>query len=185
MIGGDHLHCDATDHFRQQQSRLYVCGGSYLRNRLIFRCRARGPIRRKCFPSEPQDVVPYFLHLQSLWYSSEIYTVPSHALVAKMPSNIVTTGVVALLGLSWALGSSALANTNPCTFRGSDGYQRVNETKNSCSTIILDSLDVPAGETLDLENLNDGTTVTTPIRPLRRPHDYSLKFQLTFITGHL
>ncbi|KUI63775.1 putative endopolygalacturonase C [Cytospora mali] len=72
-----------------------------------------------------------------------------------MPSTITTVGVVALLGLSGALASS----TTNCTFSGSGGYSEVSKNKNSCSTIIIDSLEVPAGETLKLEDLNDGTTV--------------------------
>lgn len=55
-------------------------------------------------------------------------------------------------------GLPAVLATN-CTFTGSDGYLEVNQTKNSCSNIILDSLRVPGGVTLNLENLNDGTTV--------------------------
>lgn len=77
-------------------------------------------------------------------------------------STITTAGVVAFLSLSGAaLATYVVDNaTSTCTFSGSDGYQDVSENKNSCSTIILDSLEVPGGETLDLEDLNDGTTVT-------------------------
>lgn len=70
----------------------------------------------------------------------------------------------ALLGLSRVLASPTVstaqrADDTSCTFTGSDGYLQVNQTKNQCSTIILDSLEVPGGVTLNLENLNDGTTV--------------------------
>lgn len=47
-----------------------------------------------------------------------------------------------------------------CTFSGSDGYSSASKSKADCSTIVLDSLTVPAGETLDLTDLSDGTTVT-------------------------
>lgn len=66
-----------------------------------------------------------------------------------------TIAAVALLGLPAVLATN-------CTFTGTDGYLEVNQTKNSCSTIILDSLQVPGGVTLNLENLNDGTTVGCP-----------------------
>lgn len=75
----------------------------------------------------------------------------------------------ALLGLPSAIASPALslsqrASYATCTFTGSDGYLQVNQTKNSCSTIVLDSLQVPGGVTLNLEDLNDGTTVFYPPR---------------------
>jgi hypothetical protein len=70
-----------------------------------------------------------------------------------MPSTITTAGVLAFMSLS-----GALAATN-CTFSGSSGYSEISAKKSSCSTIIIDSLEVPAGETLDLEDLNDFTTV--------------------------
>lgn len=46
-----------------------------------------------------------------------------------------------------------------CTFSGSNGYASASKSKASCSTIVLESLTVPAGKTLDLTNLKDGTTV--------------------------
>ncbi|KAI1084766.1 endopolygalacturonase PGa [Whalleya microplaca] len=47
-----------------------------------------------------------------------------------------------------------------CTFSGSAGYSLVSASKAACSTIVLSALTVPAGVTLDLEDLNDSTTVT-------------------------
>ncbi|KAI0486955.1 glycoside hydrolase [Xylaria cf. heliscus] len=46
-----------------------------------------------------------------------------------------------------------------CTFSGSLGYSSASVSKASCSTIVLSSLQVPGGQTLNLEKLNDGTTV--------------------------
>ncbi|EME86776.1 glycoside hydrolase family 28 protein [Pseudocercospora fijiensis CIRAD86] len=46
-----------------------------------------------------------------------------------------------------------------CTFSGSDGASLVSKSKSSCSTIVLSSLAVPAGMTLDLTKLQDGTHV--------------------------
>lgn len=49
-----------------------------------------------------------------------------------------------------------------CTFSGSNGYSQASVSKTSCATIVLDSLTVPSGVTLNLEKLNDGTTVSIP-----------------------
>ncbi|KAI0145362.1 glycoside hydrolase [Xylariaceae sp. FL1272] len=46
-----------------------------------------------------------------------------------------------------------------CTFSGSLGYSSASVSKKSCSTIVLSDLQVPGGTTLNLEDLNDGTTV--------------------------
>jgi polygalacturonase len=46
-----------------------------------------------------------------------------------------------------------------CTFSGSLGYSSASKSKASCSTIILDTLTVPAGVTLDMTDLPDNTVV--------------------------
>ncbi|ROW15072.1 hypothetical protein VPNG_03475 [Cytospora leucostoma] len=46
-----------------------------------------------------------------------------------------------------------------CTFSGSSGYSLASKSKASCSTIILDTLTVPGGTTLDLTDLPDETVV--------------------------
>ncbi|KAK4625592.1 Polygalacturonase [Fulvia fulva] len=46
-----------------------------------------------------------------------------------------------------------------CTFSGSDGASKAQQSKSSCSTITPSSVEVPAGKTLDLTELNDGTKV--------------------------
>lgn len=46
-----------------------------------------------------------------------------------------------------------------CTFSGSLGYSSASKSKASCSTIILDSLTVPGGVTLDMTGLPSGTVV--------------------------
>jgi hypothetical protein len=53
----------------------------------------------------------------------------------------------------------AAAASSACTFSGSLGYSSASVSKASCSTIVLSSLQVPGGKTLDLEKLNDGTVV--------------------------
>lgn len=46
-----------------------------------------------------------------------------------------------------------------CKFTGTAGYSSASKSKASCSTIILDGLTVPAGKTLDMTDLSDGTVV--------------------------
>jgi hypothetical protein len=70
-----------------------------------------------------------------------------------MPRSIIVAAA-ALCGLA---SSAALAAD--CTFSGADGYLQASQNKKSCSNIVLDSLQVPGGVTLNLEKLNDGTTV--------------------------
>lgn len=82
----------------------------------------------------------------------------------------------ALVGASAVLASPAHPQTTPapspkevaraieeraatCKFTGTKGYSSASKSKTSCSTIILDGLTVPAGETLDMTGLSDGTTV--------------------------
>lgn len=46
-----------------------------------------------------------------------------------------------------------------CTFTDA---AKASESKSSCSDIVLKDITVPAGKTLNLEDLNDGTTVSLP-----------------------
>ncbi|KAF1345032.1 polygalacturonase [Delphinella strobiligena] len=46
-----------------------------------------------------------------------------------------------------------------CTFTGSDGAASASASKASCATLVLSDVAVPSGTTLDLTDLNDGTTV--------------------------
>ncbi|KAI0435165.1 glycoside hydrolase [Xylaria sp. FL1042] len=83
-----------------------------------------------------------------------------------------TTAAAALLFANGVVGASAPMVTSAprledaaapladsCTFSGSLGYSSASISKASCSTIVLSSLQVPGGKTLNLEKLNDGTTV--------------------------
>jgi polygalacturonase len=45
---------------------------------------------------------------------------------------------------------------NICTFTDAS---EATQSQGSCSTIVLSGISVPAGSTLDLSELNDGTTV--------------------------
>ncbi|KAI1343760.1 endopolygalacturonase [Xylariaceae sp. FL0016] len=49
------------------------------------------------------------------------------------------------------------SRASACTFTSAAA---ASESKSSCSDIVLSGITVPAGETLDLTDLNDGTTVT-------------------------
>ncbi|KAJ4117489.1 hypothetical protein NW768_010852 [Fusarium equiseti] len=53
----------------------------------------------------------------------------------------------------------AYAKRDSCTFSGSSGAEKAMAAQKSCSTIVLDSLKVPAGKTLDLSKLKDNTKV--------------------------
>ncbi|KAI0967338.1 endopolygalacturonase 4 [Xylaria arbuscula] len=46
-----------------------------------------------------------------------------------------------------------------CTFSGTAGYSSASKSKSSCSTLILDTLTVPGGVTLDMTDLPDETVV--------------------------
>ncbi|TID21016.1 endopolygalacturonase C [Venturia nashicola] len=58
------------------------------------------------------------------------------------------------------LGNAAIQRSNiSCTFSGTDGWALAHVSKTACSTIVLSSLTVPGGKTLNLDGLNKGTTV--------------------------
>ncbi|EED12048.1 polygalacturonase 2 precursor, putative [Talaromyces stipitatus ATCC 10500] len=80
---------------------------------------------------------------------------------------------ITLTGLAIFCSSVALAAPAPapiaaakfenrasaCTFSGSNGAALASKSKTSCSTIVLSNVAVPAGTTLDLTGLNEGTKV--------------------------
>lgn len=88
----------------------------------------------------------------------------------------LSVAAAALAGASAVLASPAQPMTTPapspgeveraieeraatCKFTGTAGYSSASKSKASCSTIILDGLTVPAGKTLDMTGLEDGTVV--------------------------
>lgn len=71
--------------------------------------------------------------------------------------------------------SSHAKRATSCTFTSA---AQASESQSSCSIIVLDNIEVPAGETLDLSDLSDGTKVGTG-RLLNR------STRLTWFTGHL
>lgn len=48
-----------------------------------------------------------------------------------------------------------------CTFSGSSGASLASKSQKSCSTIVLSSVAVPSGTTLDLSDLPEDTTVSS------------------------
>ncbi|KAJ5473904.1 hypothetical protein N7475_003470 [Penicillium sp. IBT 31633x] len=52
--------------------------------------------------------------------------------------------------------SELVERASTCTFTSA---AKASASKKSCSTIVLDNIEVPAGKTLDLSKLNDGTKV--------------------------
>ena len=81
-------------------------------------------------------------------------------------------GLVGLLGAAAVNAAPAPTRaseieqrSSTCTFSGSKGAASAIKSKTSCSTIVLSSVAVPAGTTLDLTGLNKGTTVRSPTRP--------------------
>lgn len=58
-----------------------------------------------------------------------------------------------------------------CVFGGSDGVARIGMSKASCSSLVISAMEIAAGETLDLTNLREGSTVScskTPKIPKRQ-----------------
>ncbi|KAK5175340.1 uncharacterized protein LTR77_000479 [Saxophila tyrrhenica] len=77
--------------------------------------------------------------------------------------------ILSLLSLATVVLSSPLPTPAPvatpvkrdssCTFSGASGAAAASASQGSCSTIVLSNVAVPSGTTLDLSDLNDGTTV--------------------------
>ncbi|KAF7714061.1 Polygalacturonase [Penicillium ucsense] len=76
----------------------------------------------------------------------------SAAAVQAIPNTIPELDVIAT--------SSLEERASSCTFSGASGAAAAIKAKTTCSTIVLSSVAVPAGTTLDLTGLKQGTTVT-------------------------
>lgn len=74
-----------------------------------------------------------------------------------------TSLLLAACGIASTLASPVATHieerASSCTFSGSTGAAAAIKGKKSCSTIVLNNVAVPAGTTLDLTGLNDGTKV--------------------------
>jgi len=69
------------------------------------------------------------------------------------------------LALSWtpslaAAGIEERSREVNCTLAGADDISLLKDMKAKCSSIVLSGVTVPAGATLDLKNLQNGTVVS-------------------------
>lgn len=75
------------------------------------------------------------------------------------------SSVISMLALGAAVTSAfptasrAFSQTKRATSCTFNSAAQASESQSSCSTIVLDNIEVPAGETLDLSDLSDGTKV--------------------------
>ena len=85
-----------------------------------------------------------------------------------MPSFTSVFALALALGYS-AVSASPIAapvvtpvekRATSCTFSGSNGAASAVKSKAACATIVLNSVAVPAGTTLDLTDLKSGTHVS-------------------------
>ncbi|KAF4975742.1 hypothetical protein FZEAL_7519 [Fusarium zealandicum] len=68
--------------------------------------------------------------------------------------------LAALAGSAVAAPTAPHTNvTSACTFSGPNGASKASAAQASCATMVLSNVAVPAGETLDLGKLKDGTHV--------------------------
>lgn len=83
--------------------------------------------------------------------------VPKSTSVIPVPSSKPTTASFA--AARSIVTAAADASDASCTFSGSSGAASASKSKKSCSTIVLSDVAVPSGTTLDLTDLEDGTSV--------------------------
>lgn len=103
----------------------------------------------------------FFVH--SFLVYSLVLSFNLHSLLSVMGARSALVAL-ALLGSSAVIAiptpSSSYEYGDGCTFTGSTGAASAIASKSSCSTITLNNVAVPAGQTLDLSNLGQGTTVS-------------------------
>ncbi|KAI0014915.1 Endopolygalacturonase [Xylariomycetidae sp. FL0641] len=58
-----------------------------------------------------------------------------------------------------ALHKRSHKSSGACTFSGSDGAAKASASAKDCATIVMSSVAVPSGETLDLSDVSDGSTI--------------------------
>ncbi|KAL4958919.1 glycoside hydrolase family 28 protein [Aspergillus stella-maris] len=71
----------------------------------------------------------------------------------------VASGVLAIPADPRVTAPATLDKRDSCTFTGEDGAASASKSQASCATITLSDVAVPSGTTLDLSDLEDGTTV--------------------------
>ncbi|KAI5360039.1 putative glycoside hydrolase, family 28, pectin lyase/virulence factor [Septoria linicola] len=79
--------------------------------------------------------------------------------IALLALSISSTFASPVAGPQVTSAASLDKRATTCTFSGSSGASLASKSKSSCATIVLSSVAVPSGTTLDLTKLNDGTHV--------------------------
>lgn len=96
----------------------------------------------------------------SIAASLAVLAAATHAVVVVLASPLAAPAPAPTVAPSPREVERAIqARAATCTFSGSLGYSSASVSKSSCSTIILDTLTVPAGVTLDMTDLPDDTVV--------------------------
>jgi polygalacturonase len=79
-------------------------------------------------------------------------------LVASLAASIAASPVAAP-AVTPAPDAALVKRATSCTFSGASGAASASKSQKSCSTIVLSSVAVPSGTTLDLSDLPDDTSV--------------------------
>ncbi|KAL4949860.1 Endopolygalacturonase [Aspergillus filifer] len=83
-----------------------------------------------------------------------MYKLLGSAVLASVASGVIATPADPLV-----TAAATLDKRDSCTFTGDDGAASASKSQASCATITLSDVAVPSGTTLDLSDLEDGTTV--------------------------
>lgn len=75
--------------------------------------------------------------------------------IAALTASLAASAVAAPA----ATATTPIKRASSCTFSGADGAAAATKSQAACATMILSNIAVPAGTTLDLSKLADGTTV--------------------------
>ena len=81
----------------------------------------------------------------------------SSAVVASKDTDSTSSAAAATSSSAGAVSNASVTAASGCTFTDADAAIK---GKSSCSSIVLSGITVPAGETLDMTDLADGTTLT-------------------------
>lgn len=87
-----------------------------------------------------------------------MYTLTS-TLVLALAANVFSSPIAKPQVTAAPVAGDLSKRATSCTFSGSEGAASASESQKSCATIVLDSVAVPSGTTLDLSDLEDGTSV--------------------------
>jgi polygalacturonase len=85
--------------------------------------------------------------------------VQTSALLGLLAASAVSLVAAAPAAMPMPTAAPDLAKRATCTFSGSSGASAASKSKASCATIVISSVVVPSGTTLDLTGLTSGTHV--------------------------